>query len=464
MDDLTIVSLFSGAGGFDWGFHRAGFKTCLANELLKAAANTLAANLGANLICTPVSPQITKQPQVIQGNIAEVCFDNVDGFSPAVLIGGPPCQDYSVVQAQRRKGMRGKRGKLYSYLIEALVIFQPKVFVFENVEGLVNANKGQDYQIIVDGFSNPNIKQNAQRSARLKRISNYVILFNGVVEAAKFGVPQARRRLIIISLRQDLAEKFGSDNLQRLKDWVCAQMNGSGTLMAAFPLTCIEALEGKPLPGLADKYREVMQAYAGLWRDNRLPSARVWHNQEWKALTLRVLEDYLTVNQIDPKGTGRQLDEAMEEHEILLRNLGWLDKPLQGLEIIDKTNALPKGTRAVYERMLRIPPGENHEFVKNTPWEVEGKGINFIYRRAFPLKPAPTVMAYGGGGTYGYHYARERTQLTLREKARIQTFMDTFLFTGNATEIRAQVGEAVPPLLAEKIAHVVQEILSEVSS
>jgi DNA (cytosine-5)-methyltransferase 1 len=109
--------------------------------------------------------------------------------------------------------------------------------------------------------------------------------------------------------------------------------------------------------------------------------------------------------------------------------------------------------------MRLIPPGENYKFVEGTLWEVEGKGISLVYRRLHPLKPAYTVVAYGGGGTYGYHYRRTRTALTLRELARLQTFPDDFIFFGSRHQIRAQIGEAVPPLAAKRIAEVVKDLL-----
>ncbi|MGC9021421.1 MAG: DNA cytosine methyltransferase, partial [Candidatus Methanodesulfokora sp.] len=98
---------------------------------------------------------------------------------------------------------------------------------------------------------------------------------------------------------------------------------------------------------------------------------------------------------------------------------------------------------------------------RGTRWEVEGKGISLIYRRLHPLKPAYTVVAYGGGGTHGYHYERSRATLTLRERARLQTFPDSFLFSGSKTEIRAQIGEAVPPLASRRLAEVLAEILED---
>jgi DNA (cytosine-5)-methyltransferase 1 len=110
--------------------------------------------------------------------------------------------------------------------------------------------------------------------------------------------------------------------------------------------------------------------------------------------------------------------------------------------------------------MRRIPFDENHEFVRGTKWEVEGRGISLVYRRLHPLKPSYTIVAYGGGGTHGYHYDRDRATLTLREKARLQTFPDTFLFSGSKTEIRAQIGEAVPPLAAKRLAQALAEVLT----
>ena len=109
--------------------------------------------------------------------------------------------------------------------------------------------------------------------------------------------------------------------------------------------------------------------------------------------------------------------------------------------------------------MKRIPPGRNHDFVRDTKWHVEGRGISLIYRRPFPLRPAPTVVAFGGGGTWGYHYKRYRGKLTNRERARVQTFTDDFRFLGSESKIRGQIGEAVPPLLAVRIASALVDIL-----
>lgn len=64
-------------------------------------------------------------------------------------------------------------------------------------------------------------------------------------------------------------------------------------------------------------------------------------------------------------------------------------------------NEIPKEADKVVESNEKIPPGKNHQFVQGTPWAVEGAGISLIYRRIHPLRPSYTIVAYGGGSTWG---------------------------------------------------------------
>ena len=144
----------------------------------------------------------------------------------------------------------------------------------------------------------------------------------------------------------------------------------------------------------------------------------------------------------------------------MLKELGYHNSKVTELKCPDGSSNLPNDGINVRERMKRIPPDKNHQFVRKTKWEVEGRGMGLIYRRIHPLKPSYTVAAHGGGGTWGYHYDRNRATLTNREKARLQTFPDSFLFTGNRREVRAQIGEAVPPLLSKRIAQTIAEIFN----
>jgi len=97
------------------------------------------------------------------------------------------------------------------------------------------------------------------------------------------------------------------------------------------------------------------------------------------------------------------------------------------------------------EILKRIPAGGNFtDIPRDDPYYVKGM-ISHVYRRIDPTKPSTTIIAGGGGGTWGYHYPEPRS-LTNRERARIQSFPDDFIFSGSFTEIRRQLGNAVPPV------------------
>jgi DNA (cytosine-5)-methyltransferase 1 len=462
----TIVSLFSGAGGFDWGFHRAGFETKLACELEKMPSQTLAVNLGLAIIQSPITPEVNGRPFLIQGDVKDVDFSVVK-LSPDVLIAGPPCQDFSISRGQQRLGLNGGRGKLYVQFVHAVMFLQPKVFVFENVQGFVSANDRLVYETIQSDLEKLEKKRQEVLDTGkgtpvpIYGVKNYKILFSNVIEGPRLGVPQTRNRLIIIGIREDIVADLRVSELDKIKEDLEQELSGGRKLFWKYPLTCIEVFEGQPLINLQEKYKAVMEAYQDITVDLALPKAAEWKKRVWDKLTFDVVEDYFTANQLHyDQFDSDEFEQAMQEHHDLLEHLGWLNKPVHEQGFADKSNKLPRYTEPVRERMWRIPPDENCEFVIDTEWQVESKDISFIYRRTAPLKPAWTVMAYGGGGTYGYHYERNRGQLTLREKARIQTFTDDFLFTG--PHVRAQIGEAVPPLLAERIAYAVREVLSRV--
>jgi DNA (cytosine-5)-methyltransferase 1 len=104
----------------------------------------------------------------------------------------------------------------------------------------------------------------------------------------------------------------------------------------------------------------------------------------------------------------------------------------------------------VRDRLALIDPGDNYESIpEGHPLAVRGL-ISHVYRRLHPDRPAYTIVADGGGGTMGYHHKEPRS-LTNRERARLQTFPDDFLFEGSIREVRRQIGNAVPPLGAKVI-------------
>lgn len=469
---LSVASLFSGAGGFDLGFEMAGgYKTVFSNELLELPAKTFARHFFGAEPESASAPDASDIPLATFGDISNLKFAGLARHEIDVLIGGPPCQDFSVMKAQNREGTSVKRGKLYLQFVRAIAQLHPKAFVFENVPGLVSANQSSAYQVIQADLQNPEYTLASNRFDDLlgeKRSRGksqpYQLLYCGVVDAPRLGVPQTRRRLIIVGIRQDVADKIGIFELESAREWFRHKMNGGGTLFRQFPLTSIEVFEGKTIADLQEKYRGVMAEYESLPLD--LPGhARVkrWLKELREQWTLDIREDYLTASGLARHSLslfGDEFEKAMCEHEDVLKRLGYLGSPVEALDLPDGSSRISKESNGVLERMWRIPPGHNYEFVDGTDWEVEGKKLTLIYRRPFPLQPAPTVVAFGGGGTYAYHYERQRSMLTNRERARLQTFNDGFLFYGNAHEMRAQIGEAVPPLLACRVAEELGTVLS----
>ncbi len=111
-------------------------------------------------------------------------------------------------------------------------------------------------------------------------------------------------------------------------------------------------------------------------------------------------------------------------------------------------NELTKQSQHVIERLRFIKPGENAftaALPENLRLNVRGAKISQIYKRLDPDKPAYTVTGSGGGGTHIYHWEENRA-LTNRERARLQTFPDDYIFSGSKESARKQIGMAVPPL------------------
>jgi DNA (cytosine-5)-methyltransferase 1 len=150
-----------------------------------------------------------------------------------------------------------------------------------------------------------------------------------------------------------------------------------------------------------------------------------------------------------------------------------LDKPLTAREALEDppipaTAANQEPTRqsaAVIERLRYIPAGQN-AWHKNIPQDlqlnVKGARMSQIYRRLHPDKPAYTITGSGGGGTHGYHWKEPRA-LTNRERARIQTFPDKYVFQGSKEDVRKQIGMAVPPRGAEIIFNAILKTFAGIS-
>ncbi|WP_273828815.1 DNA cytosine methyltransferase [Pseudomonas sp. SBT1-2] len=179
MSGIKTLSLFSGAGGLDVGFHMAGFKIVACVELESKYCKSLEENRSRGVFFD-------------KGTV----IHNMDirAFDPSIykdqgiecIIGGPPCQTFSA--AGRRSGgvigTQDLRGQLYEEYCNILDVIKPRVFVFENVYGLPGANNGGPWREIVKAFSEHGYELHAE-----------------VIDAADYGVPQHRERLVMVGVR-----------------------------------------------------------------------------------------------------------------------------------------------------------------------------------------------------------------------------------------------------------------------
>jgi DNA (cytosine-5)-methyltransferase 1 len=438
------------------------YKILVANDIEEHMVRTYSINFGAKIV-SRILPN--SYPQVVLSDVSQLDFnllkDDVD-----VIIGGPPCQDFSILRSStaERGGILVKRGRLYAYFVKALAILQPKAFIFENVPGLITANKGLAYKVMLDDFANLNLRWDEVRKSLGNNnkasgsVRGYAILFSGVVEATAFGVAQQRRRLIIVGIRKDLIEKSRVlDVAVRFKKLLLEGRE----VFKKYPLTTMEVFEGYPLTELGEKYVEIVKGYEGVWNEVGTEKIMEWKRKVWDRLTFDVVKDYCFFNGIDPCNE-REVEDLVDAfHRVVLKEIGYYGVRVSEAKVGDNSHIAPAEPPDVVAKVRMIPFGENFEVLVGSKWELRKRGVSQIYRRLNPLTPSYTVIAYGGGGMAMYHYERNRTALTIREKARLQSFPDSFKFVGSLSNMKAEIGEAVPPLLSKAIAEALARVLDE---
>ncbi|MDE9474991.1 DNA (cytosine-5-)-methyltransferase [Xenorhabdus bovienii] len=171
----TLVELFAGGGGLALGLEQAGFSSLLLNEINKHACNTLRVN--------------RPHWNVVEGDIVNIDFTEFNGKID-LLTGGFPCQPFST--AGKKLGFEDIRGTLVFEMVRTMKEIQPKVFLAENVSGLKTDDNGRTIEVI------KNIIEE----------SGYTIVEEDIYKAIFYKVPQKRERLIIVAVRNDLADKL----------------------------------------------------------------------------------------------------------------------------------------------------------------------------------------------------------------------------------------------------------------
>ena len=200
---MNVVSLFSGAGGLDLGFKMAGHNIVWANDLFEEAVSTYRMNIGDH---------------IIMKDIHDVESSEIPDCD--IIIGGFPCQGFSVANTGRHED--DERNKLYLEMIRVIRDKQPKFFLAENVKGILSIGKGQVFKNILSDF----------------RSLGYKVQYR-LMNAADYGVPQKRQRVIIIGVRNDLPVRYEYPEPTHSKD---------GGMFTAHWVTVAEAFEGIPDP------------------------------------------------------------------------------------------------------------------------------------------------------------------------------------------------------------------------
>lgn len=172
-----IVSIFSGCGGLDYGFHLEGYETIWANDFAEWACKSFAANFG----------DVIQYKDITQINpYTDKTIPDCD-----IVLGGFPCQDFSIIWKQ--PGLNGTRGGLFRHFAEFVDAKKPKAFVAENVKGLITANSGKAIDTIIKDFES---------------IAPGYIVKPHLYNFAEYGVPQFRERVLFVGIRIDTGFDF----------------------------------------------------------------------------------------------------------------------------------------------------------------------------------------------------------------------------------------------------------------
>ena len=388
-----VISLFSGAGGMDIGFINAGFDIVWANDFFKEAVESYKKNIGDHIILG----DITKIK-------SEVMPDDID-----LVIGGFPCQGFSV--ANNKRSMKDERNFLYKEMLRVIKDKKPKFFVAENVKGILSMEKGQVIEMIKKDFESIGYKVDAR-----------------LLNAAEYGVPQARERVVIIGNRLGLENPY-----PKATHWV-------------------DSKKYKTKKGL--KKPVTVEETIGFLSNVQLSN---------NPITLgdgTVIYNHMAATNVYDKFWGRKYD--VNQHDICDYLKFWRDKAGYTTKAVDdhfgykytaghwfrkdnNSGSIPKPSD--WWELKKIL-GFDDKYDKKVTTMVE-KEIKFEQSLRITNwdRPSDTITATSPE----IHVNKER-RLSARECAMLQTFPMDYQFIGSLNLIYRQIGNAVPVKLAEKIA------------
>lgn len=389
---FTVVDLFSGCGGITHGLHQVNvdgfiFETLAAVDVWPAACDTLEINYPSiDVIREGLSPK------VIKGLVSKFGTQGVD-----LIVGGPPCQGFSTSGKRALDDPRNSLVKMYLNAIEAL---KPRAFLMENVVGFTTFQGGKIQKDVIE-----------------KAQSLGYTVYPSIVQASLYGVPQRRRRFVLIGVR---AGEF---------QWP----------------QYINSANGKPLTGKAKKYSHGERSGGELYVQE-IP-------EDFSELTFE-----MATLDLPKVKAGCKADKYRESR----KPLNWfLDYVRKGSNEILSGHVSSNHAEHLVEMMKELGQGQSaFERFKEGDSLRPTSGFSNSYTRIRADRPAPTITRnFTTPSSANCIHPTEARALTPREGARLQSFPDSYQFQGSSTEQRLQIGNAVPPLLAKALGEAIMKNL-----
>ncbi len=505
-----IVDLFAGPGGLGEGFAGVGeregrprFRSVASIESNKFAYRTLLLRhffrtfpsggapsayydyLGGDIDAEELFSAHPEQLSAAQESALEISLgeesrekvrkiitDRLSGKRKWVLVGGPPCQAYSMAGRSRRTGdpdfSEDKKHLLYKEYLKIIIDHRPPVFVMENVKGLLSAKINGESTIdrIVRDLKDPSnaLKKNANNlHYQLFSLSEDQIPDRDmpprffVVRAERYGIPQARHRMFIVGIRSDVNSKpiplrnhkppsvsETIADLPRIRSGISRVDNGHQKWLEE--INRLAVMDRKNQLGDATQGTDVSKAIRSHLKTGKFPKERSSSKHPRKCFsdhdTLRSMFD-------------RRLN-VLNGHEARSHMPSDLRRYMFAATFAEQTSRSPK----LQDFPVRLWP--NH---KNVDRAMLGATFSDRFRVQLRDSVSKTVTSHiSKDGHYYIHYDPTQCRsLTVREAARIQTFPDNFKFEGPRTEQYHQVGNAVPPYLARQIGEIIADMLDSMN-
>lgn len=408
-----------------------------------------------------------------QENVRKRISEALNGAVNWILIGGPPCQAYSLVGRSRMRGenpwkyAKDHRHHLYKQYLQILADHQPPVFIMENVKGLLSStrtktNKQSTFDLIIKDLQHPlEVKRKNTRQPLSYYLFSLCVKNNGelpdakdfIIRSEEYGIPQARHRVIIFGIRSDL---YSSD--PDILDKV-----GMSTINDVIDdLPKLRSGISKGPDSIENWIREIQS----------ITTSSKWFSNLSLDFKNEIFE---LLKRLDPNlGMGGQFISTYIPSENLYRNDWYVDKNLNGVCNHESRTHISEDLRryffaAVFAKIHKRSPNLNDfpkELLpkhKNIKTKVDETIFNDRFRVQVEGRPSTTVVSHiSKDGHYYIHYdPLQCRSLTVREAARLQTFPDNYFFEGTRTQQYHQVGNAVPPLLAKQIAGIVYNALQK---